>query len=77
MRKPDHDRLVRVVAEARRTRELRVQDYRERALRIYPWICGRCGREFDTAGRDATAGGTPAAAHQPFANLRSLPTGKS
>jgi predicted amidophosphoribosyltransferase len=20
--------------------------YREQALRIYPWICGRCGREF-------------------------------
>ncbi len=20
--------------------------YRERALRIYPWICGRCAREF-------------------------------
>lgn len=77
MREPDHDRLDRVVAEARRARELREQDYRERALRIYPWICGRCGREFDTVGRDATEGGTPAAAHQPFANLRSLPTGKS
>jgi hypothetical protein len=20
--------------------------YREQALKIYPWICGRCGREF-------------------------------
>jgi hypothetical protein len=20
--------------------------YRERALKLYPWICGRCGREF-------------------------------
>ena len=20
--------------------------YREQALRMYPWICGRCGREF-------------------------------
>ena len=20
--------------------------YREQALRLYPWICGRCGREF-------------------------------
>lgn len=46
MHKPDHDRLDRVVAEARRARELREQDYRERALWIYPWICGRCGREF-------------------------------
>ena len=21
-------------------------DYRERALKMFPWICGRCGREF-------------------------------
>jgi hypothetical protein len=24
-------------------------DYRERALKIYPWICGRCAREFTRA----------------------------
>ena len=29
--------------EARRKREL---GYREQALKMYPWICGRCGREF-------------------------------
>jgi len=46
-RVPDHARLDRVVAEARRAREEREQGYRERALKIYPWICGRCGREFD------------------------------
>lgn len=23
------------------------QAYRERALKLYPWICGRCGREFN------------------------------
>ncbi len=22
------------------------QSYRERALKLYPWVCGRCGREF-------------------------------
>lgn len=22
------------------------QGYRDRALRMFPWICGRCGREF-------------------------------
>ena len=42
-------RLDRVVAEARRAREEREQGYRERALKIYPWICGRCAREFDHA----------------------------
>ena len=39
-------KLDRVVAEARRQAVLREQDYRARALRMYPWICGRCAREF-------------------------------
>ena len=40
------ERLDRVVAEARRIAEERAQGYREKALKIYPWICGRCAREF-------------------------------
>jgi hypothetical protein len=43
---PDHVRLDRVVAEARQQRDLRETGYRERALKLYPWICGRCAREF-------------------------------
>jgi len=39
-------KLDRVVAEARRNREKREQGYREKALKLYPWICGRCSREF-------------------------------
>lgn len=46
---PDKNRLDRIVAEARRNRELREQGYREHALRILPWICGRCAREFTRA----------------------------
>ena len=42
-------KMDRIVAEARRNRELREQDYRERALKIYPWVCGRCAREFTRA----------------------------
>lgn len=42
----DTDRLDRVVAEARRAREQREQGYREQALKLYPWVCGRCAREF-------------------------------
>ncbi len=38
--------LDRVVAEARRNREQRESGYREKALKLYPWICGRCSREF-------------------------------
>lgn len=45
--KPDQARLDRVVAEARRAREAREQDYRERALNLFPWVCGRCARSFD------------------------------
>ncbi|MEW8268365.1 MAG: YajD family HNH nuclease [Candidatus Thiodiazotropha sp.] len=40
------DKLDRVVAEARRNREQREKDYREQALKMYPWVCGRCAREF-------------------------------
>ena len=44
---PDPARLDRIVAEARRARDEREQGYRERALKIYPWVCGRCARTFD------------------------------
>src|SRR5262245_11178286 len=46
-RKPDEARLDRIVAEARQNRDKRMQGYREQALRIHPWICTRCAREFD------------------------------
>ena len=38
--------LDQSIAEARRNRERREKAYRERALKIFPWICARCGREF-------------------------------
>jgi hypothetical protein len=46
MKTTQSDRLDRVVADARRQADERAQGYRERALKIYPWICGRCAREF-------------------------------
>ena len=42
----DHSKLDRVVAQARRDAAVRETGYRERALKIYPWVCGRCAREF-------------------------------
>lgn len=48
-RVPDEARLDRIVADARRSAEQRDQGYRERALKMYPWICGRCAREFTRA----------------------------
>ncbi len=41
------DKRNQFIAEARRERELRMQGYRERALKLFPPICGRCGREFE------------------------------
>lgn len=42
----DTEKLDRIVAQARREAELRGHGYREKALKMYPWICGRCAREF-------------------------------
>lgn len=42
----DHSKLDRVVAQARRDAAARETGYRERALKMYPWVCGRCAREF-------------------------------
>jgi len=41
-----NDKVDQIIAEARRNQELREKSYRERALRIFPWVCARCGREF-------------------------------
>ena len=41
------DKLDRIVADARRASGEREQGYRARALKLYPWICGRCAREFN------------------------------
>ena len=39
-------RLDQVVAQARLAAEKREKGYRELSLKMYPWICGRCAREF-------------------------------
>ncbi|HCZ15171.1 MAG TPA: YajD family HNH nuclease [Accumulibacter sp.] len=39
-------RTDRLIADAVRHRQTREAGYREQALKIYPWICGRCSREF-------------------------------
>jgi len=41
-KKPPND----IVAEARQSRSQREKTYREKALKMYPWVCARCGREF-------------------------------
>lgn len=43
---PNSEKLDRIVADAQRNKLQREQGYREQALKLYPWICGRCSREF-------------------------------
>ena len=39
-------KLDEIVARARQARDQRERGYREQSLRIHPWVCARCGREF-------------------------------
>ena len=45
----DTAKLDEVVAKARAEAEKRQAGYREQSLRLHPWVCGRCGREFTRA----------------------------
>ncbi|MSS76650.1 MAG: HNH nuclease family protein [Methyloglobulus sp.] len=42
----DAKKSAQIVSEARKQQELREQSFRGQALKMYPWICGRCAREF-------------------------------
>lgn len=42
----NNDRLDQIVARAHQDRSERDKGYRERALKMYPWVCGRCARTF-------------------------------
>lgn len=43
---PENDQQERIIAEVRHNRALREKTYRDQALKLYPSICARCGREF-------------------------------
>jgi len=42
----DTAKLDKIVADSRRAIDKRQSGYREQSLKIHPWICGRCAREF-------------------------------
>ena len=48
--KPSSNSFEQVRAEQLKYNAERETGYRERALKLYPWICGRCAREFDRKG---------------------------
>ena len=45
-KKTDKERTNQIIAKARQAQAERDLTYRERSLKIHPWICARCGREF-------------------------------
>lgn len=47
MEKDKSERLDDLVAQAKQYQNEREQTYREKALKMYPWVCGRCSREFN------------------------------
>lgn len=42
----DTGKLDQIVARARKDADARMSGYREQSLRLHPWVCARCGREF-------------------------------
>jgi hypothetical protein len=45
--RPNADKLDQIIAQARRAQDERNASYREQSLKIHPWVCARCGREFN------------------------------
>jgi len=75
----NNDRLDKVILEARRAADRRDAGYRAQALKLYPWVCGRCApychehehsKVKDSAGRTGVADALPVATFNPFADLK-------
>jgi hypothetical protein len=43
----DKTRMDEILEEARRNRAQKEKSYRGQALKLFPWVCARCGREFE------------------------------
>lgn len=43
---PNPERKNRVLADVHKDKQIREQSYREQALKLFPHVCERCGREF-------------------------------
>ncbi|HDR15402.1 MAG TPA: HNH nuclease family protein [Desulfobacteraceae bacterium] len=40
------EEVEKIVEKARGFEEDRMKGYREKSLKLHPWVCARCGREF-------------------------------
>ena len=47
MTNSDSEKYDQLVAEMRKEEQLRQAGYREKALKLFPHVCGRCTREFE------------------------------
>ncbi|MFO7988233.1 MAG: YajD family HNH nuclease [Thermodesulfobacteriota bacterium] len=47
MASTDDKKFNAILSEVHKTRKEREKTYREKALKLFPWICGHCGREFE------------------------------
>jgi len=45
--KPDPERQRALLEKIRKQQAERAQGYREQALKLFPHVCGRCGRSFE------------------------------
>ncbi len=43
----DDSKIKKIISEVHKSQQDRKNTYRERALKMYPWICAHCGREFE------------------------------
>ncbi|OMH39680.1 YajD family HNH nuclease [Motiliproteus sp. MSK22-1] len=46
---PNSDNLKKIIGQAQQSQADREAGYREKSLKMYPWVCGRCAREFTRA----------------------------
>jgi len=44
--KINKEEMEKIIAKARKDQDEREKTYREQSLKIHPWICARCEREF-------------------------------
>ncbi len=44
--KVNREEAERIVERARGFQKDRMKGYRERSLKLHPWVCAKCGREF-------------------------------
>ncbi len=44
---PSNDALKKLVSQSLQSQTQREAGYREKSLKLYSWVCGRCAREFN------------------------------